>query len=105
MKTFLTTLFLCFSLGWLAQSAPVKITLPVEVAALRPGPGVELAAVQCLTCHSADYINTQPSLTHDAWKAAVDKMRLKFAAPIPEDQVAKLADYLAAAYGKPDAPK
>ena len=102
MKSFVITLVLSLSLGLLVQSAPVTITLPVEVAALRQGPGVELAAANCMTCHSAEYINTQPSLTRTAWKASVDKMRAKFGAPIPEDQVEKLADYLAAAYGKPE---
>ena len=105
MKTPLITLVLSLSLGWLAQSAPVSIVLPVEVAALRKAPGAEVAAAQCLTCHSAEYINTQPSLTRTAWKASVDKMRAKFGAPIPEDQVAILADYLAAAYGKPEVAK
>ena len=100
MKPFSVTLVLSLALGWLAQSAPVRITLPVEVAALRKAPGAELAAMHCLTCHSAEYINTQPSLTRTAWKASVDKMRAKFGAPIPDDQVDKLADYLAAAYGK-----
>ena len=102
MKTILFSLVFLFSLGWLAQSAPVRIILPVETAALKKGPGAELAAANCLTCHSADYINMQPSLTRTAWKASVDKMRGKFGAPIPEDQVEKLADYLAAAYGKPE---
>ena len=105
MKPFVLTFVLSLSLGWLAQSAPVSITLPVETAALRKAPGVEIAAMQCMTCHSAEYINTQPSLTRTAWKASVDKMRAKFGAPIPEDQVEKLADYLAAAYGKPDPAK
>ena len=102
MKPVIVTLTFVFTLGWLAQSAPVKIVLPVETAALKKGPGVELAATNCLTCHSADYISTQPRLTRTAWKASVDKMRGKFGAPIPEDQVDKLAAYLAASYGKPD---
>ncbi|MDB6117777.1 MAG: Cytochrome c [Verrucomicrobiaceae bacterium] len=102
MKTILISLAFSFVGGWLAQSAPVSITLPVEVAALRNAPGAELAAMHCMTCHSAEYINSQPSLTRTAWKASVEKMRGKFAAPIPEDQVEKLADYLAAIYGMPE---
>ncbi len=104
MKPLITTLAL-FAFGWLAQSAPVSITLPVEVAALRKAPGAELAAMHCMTCHSAEYISTQPSLTRAAWKASVEKMRGKFGAPVPEDQVEKLADYLAAAYGKAEPKK
>jgi len=102
MKPFVLTLALSLTLGWLAQSAPVTITLPPDGAALKQAPGVEFAAAQCMTCHSAEYINSQPSLTRTAWKASVDKMKAKFGAPIPDDQVEKLADYLAAAYGKPE---
>lgn len=105
MKPLALTLVFSLLVGFFAHSAPVAITLPTEVAALRQGPGVELAGLQCLTCHSAEYINSQPSLTRTAWKASVDKMRGKFGAPIPDDQVDKLADYLAAAYGKPEPAK
>src|SRR6478735_7272152 len=87
--------------GWLAYSAPVKLELPMETAILKPGQGLELVAASCLTCHSAEYISTQPKLTRTAWKASVDKMRGKFGAPIADDQVEKLTDYLTAAYGKP----
>lgn len=100
-----TILTASLTLGWLAQSAPVKLELPAETATLKSGPGVELATANCLTCHSVEYISTQPKLTRTAWKASVDKMKGKFGAPIPDDQVEKLADYLAAAYGKPDPAK
>lgn len=85
----------------LTDAAPVKIELPPETATLKPGPNVELAVTFCLTCHSAEYISYQPPMDRAFWKGSVDKMRQKFGAPIPEDQVEKLADYLAAAYGKP----
>lgn len=102
MKRFVFVFMASFGLGWLAQSAPVKIVLPQETATLKPGPGAELAAANCIVCHSVEYINTQPKLTRTAWKASVEKMRGKFGAPIAEDQIEKLADYLAATYGKPD---
>lgn len=102
MKTLALTLFACFSLGWVAQSAPVKLTLPGDAASLKPGLGADLAVASCLTCHSAEYINFQPSLTRTAWKASVDKMKGKFGAPIPDDAVEKLVDYLTANYGKAD---
>ncbi|MDB6137079.1 MAG: putative sulfite:cytochrome c oxidoreductase (subunit b) oxidoreductase protein [Verrucomicrobiaceae bacterium] len=105
MKPFLLALALSFCFVWSARSTPVSISLPVEVAALRPAPGAELAAMHCMTCHSAEYINTQPSLTRTAWKATVEKMRGKFGAPIPGEQVEKLADYLGTAYGKPETVK
>jgi hypothetical protein len=39
------------------------------------------------------------------WKASVEKMRAKFGAPITDDQMEKLTDYLVTAYGKADAVK
>ena len=105
MKTLALILTASLTLGWLAYSAPVKLELPAETARFKFGPGVELAVASCLTCHSVEYISTQPSQTRTAWKASVDKMRAKFGAPIPDDQVDKLADYLAANYGKPDPAK
>jgi hypothetical protein len=83
----------------LVYSAQVRFALPPETARLKAGPGAELAAAQCLLCHSADYIGTQPRLTRAQWKAAVQKMREKFGAPIPADKVEALVDYLTASYG------
>ncbi len=40
---------------------PSTYALPEETPSLRPGPGgVETAKNNCLLCHSADYVNTQP---------------------------------------------
>src|SRR5665213_575222 len=41
-------------------AAGLKIQMPPETAALKVAPGSELAAGQCGTCHSADYVSTQP---------------------------------------------
>ena len=70
-----------------AQAAPL-ITLPPETAAFKPGAGAELAAGQCLVCHSAQYVSTQPVMPRAFWKASVEKMQKKYGAPIPDDQVA-----------------
>ncbi|MDB6037279.1 MAG: putative cytrochrome oxidoreductase subunit [Verrucomicrobiales bacterium] len=83
----------------LAEAVPVKITLPPETAKLKDGPGSELVKGQCLLCHSADYISTQPRLSMAAWKATVIKMRDKYGAPIVEDKIEALIQYLTANYG------
>jgi mono/diheme cytochrome c family protein len=81
-------------------AADLKIELPKETAALAPGPGVELANGQCLTCHSAEYITTQPRERPLAfWKAEVDKMKKVYGAPIPADEIDPIADYLVRSYG------
>src|SRR5260221_6253625 len=74
--------------------------LPPETAKLKPGPGAGVAMANCMLCHSVDYISTQPPLTRTAWKAAVEKMRLKYGAPIATNKVDEIADYLAATYGR-----
>ena len=58
--------------------------LPAEKTVLADGPARPLVVGQCLLCHSADYISTQPRLTRAQWTATLDKMRAKFGAPLPE---------------------
>lgn len=74
--------------------------LPTDQPKLRAGPGAELATANCLLCHSADYVSTQPPLDRAAWLATVNKMREKYGAPLPTNQVNRVVDYLANSYGK-----
>ena len=73
--------------------------LPKETQKFKPGRGAELATSSCLPCHSADYVSTQHLLTRTAWKATVDKMRVKYGAPITTNRLDELIDYLTATYG------
>ena len=96
-RTFLLALIL------VAFSAPSADSwrLPPEITKLKPGPGSELVVGNCLLCHSADYISTQPPLGRNAWKATVEKMRAKYGAPIATNRVDDLLDYLVTNYGTP----
>ena len=82
-----------------SNAAPVRFELPPETAKFKPGPGAELVTAQCLLCHSADYVSTQPRLARATWKAGVEKMRVKYGAPISTNQVELLVDYLVRNYG------
>lgn len=64
------------------------------------GPGASSANSYCLTCHSAGMVMNQPDLSKDAWLAEVSKMINVMKAPIPEDQVAVIVDYLVSIKGK-----
>ncbi len=75
--------------------------LPAETAKLKEGPGAPLANANCALCHSAEYISTQPPLSRAAWKATVEKMRLKYGAPILTNNVDAIADYLSTSYSPP----
>ena len=83
----------------LMAAGEVKFNLPAETATLKSAPGIELAASQCLLCHSADYISTQPRLSRAAWKAAVIKMQQKYGAPIQTNTLDAIVEYLARNYG------
>ena len=91
-------LLLFAALSSAAQAAPL-ITLPTETLTVKPGPGAELAAGHCLVCHSAHYISTQPVLPRAFWKASVEKMQKKYGAPIADEQIAPLVEYLVHTYG------
>ena len=77
----------------------LTITLPEETAEYRVGSGVDLARSYCMGCHSADYVLTQPpGMLRSFWEAEVNKMKKVFGAPLPDDQVTPLVDYLVRTY-------
>jgi hypothetical protein len=49
----------------------------------------------CLACHSAGMVLTQPRLSRADWQGEVDKMRKVYKAPIADADVPKIVDYLA----------
>jgi len=85
----------------LGGAAPLKIDLPRESApSYRPGSNLQLVNARCLVCHSADYAAMQPpNLPRKTWEAEVTKMKKVYGAPIPDEEIGALADYLAKTYG------
>ena len=81
-----------------ADSTPTirSIELPVSNRVF-PGDsaGAKAANAYCLMCHSYGMVETQPTLSKAAWLVEVSKMKNAFKAPIPQDQVAVIADYIA----------
>ncbi|RXN83426.1 sulfite:cytochrome C oxidoreductase subunit B [Achromobacter aloeverae] len=92
----------CAACGLLASGAAcaLDVQLPQETATLRPSslPGAANAA-QCLMCHSADYMSSQPPMGKSFWEAEVNKMIKTYGAPIPVDQVSAITEYLNSVYG------
>lgn len=78
---------------------PQKIELPPETGSFKLAPGAEIANGQCLTCHSVEYVSTQPPMPRPFWAASVKKMMDKYSAPVPAEQVEPLVDYLVVNYG------
>jgi hypothetical protein len=61
-----------------------------------PG-GAEADAINnnCLACHSAGMVLTQPTLTQTAWQGVVEKMRETYKAPIAAADAPAIVRYLA----------
>jgi len=67
---------------------------------LKPGPGSEIAAIACNSCHTSNYIVMNSTfLTPDGWKAEVTKLRSAFGAPLDDATAAAISAYLGANYG------
>ena len=83
-------------------AGPITFVLAGEEAIhLKQGPGVELVQKDCISCHSLDYIPlNSPFLDEKGWQATVTKMQKAYGAPIPADDAAPIAEYLAKNYGK-----
>jgi mono/diheme cytochrome c family protein len=78
-----------------------KANIPASDLMFREGPGSEQINNNCLTCHSADHVLNQPSLSKAAWEEVVTKMIRAYKAPVNPDDAAKIIEYLARTKGKP----
>ena len=58
-------------------------------------PGAEVISSNCVACHSAGMVLTQPALSRAAWDAEVHKMIATYKAPISEADAATIIAYLA----------
>ena len=66
---------------------------------LKDAPGKD-KAMQCVACHSLDYIPMNSRFLDKAhWTAEVNKMINVFGAPIPKTDVETIATYLTENYG------
>ena len=88
-------------LGVLAD-LPGEITLPQDSTSYQANdlPGYPLVLKNCLTCHSSQYVQTQPpGSPRTYWNATVHKMQQAFKAPIPDEEIPAIVDYLTKTYG------
>jgi hypothetical protein len=59
------------------------------------GPGADVVNNNCLACHSAGMVLTQPRLSRAVWQGEVEKMRNTYQAPVEAADVPAIVDYLA----------
>jgi mono/diheme cytochrome c family protein len=93
--------------GAAAQAATKTITLPPDSAQLKPSPlpGYAKAQGQCVACHSAEYMLYQPpTAARPYWEAMVKRMKAVFKAPIADEDMPAIVDYLVKTYGNEQAP-
>lgn len=76
------------------KSMVVQIEMPEMESPLPEGPGRDTVDILCGVCHSHRYITMQPRFGRKAWEASVDKMKKTFGAPIPDEKVKEVVDYL-----------
>ena len=92
-------------------AAPIgakDIQLPPDTVQLTPSPlpGYAKAQANCTMCHSAEYMLYQPpNAARPYWDAMVHRMKAVFKAPIADEDMPAIVDYLAATYGNRQAPK
>jgi hypothetical protein len=91
------------ALGLCAPVAMAKdITLPPDGVQLTPSPlpGYAKAQANCVMCHSAEYMRYQPAnAARPYWDAMVHRMKTVFKAPIADEDMPEIVDYLAKTYG------
>ncbi len=63
-------------------------------------PGYAVFKQNCMSCHSARYIQMQPNLTEKAWTGIVTKMQKNFGAPVTDSSAQEIVKYLVLIKGK-----
>ena len=78
------------------------IDLPPDGVQLKPStlPGYAKAQAICAACHSAEYMQYQPpTAPRPYWDAMAKRMKVVFKAPIADEDIPLIVDYLVKTYG------
>jgi mono/diheme cytochrome c family protein len=85
-----------------AGSATKSIALPPDGLQLKASalPGYAKAQTNCVACHSAEYMAYQPpNASRPYWEAMVKRMKAVFKAPVADEDMPAIVDYLVKTYG------
>ena len=85
-----------------ALAGSKSIDLPPDGVQLKPStlPGYAKAQVNCVACHSAEYMQYQPpTAPRPYWEAMAKRMKTVFKAPIADEDIPLIVEYLAKTYG------
>ena len=92
----------CVAAVLAAPVAAKDIQLPPDAVQLKasPLPGYAKAQANCTMCHSAEYMRMQPpTAARPYWDAMVHRMKAVFKAPVADEDMSEIVDYLAKTYG------
>jgi hypothetical protein len=92
----------CVAAGLAMPLAAKDIQLPPDAVQLKPSPlpGYAKAQANCTMCHSAEYMRMQPpTAARPYWDAMVHRMKTVFKAPVADEDMPEIVDYLARTYG------
>ncbi|HZQ41508.1 MAG TPA: hypothetical protein VFA87_11955 [Rhizomicrobium sp.] len=105
MKKLVLTGSIVLLASMLGAAAPVfkslRLEFPPDTASFPEGPNLKVVNQNCLACHSADMVLDQPLLPRAAWAAEVAKMRATYKAPLKDEDIPLIVDYLAATHAPP----
>ena len=73
----------------------VSFTLPTSDREYPAGPHSDAINGNCLSCHSAGMVLTQPELSRAEWQGEVNKMVKVYKAPVSPEDAAAVVEYLA----------
>lgn len=96
----ITFVLLTLAFTQIAQSKTIE--LPADTMLWRPSnlPGYQLVLQKCSACHSAHYAEYQPPNTGVGyWNAQVLRMKNVFKAPVTDEEVPAIVEYLNQTYG------
>ena len=66
-------------------------------------PGYKIASGLCLMCHSSQYVSSQPPQSSPKyWNATIHKMKDVYKAPLQDDMIPAVVEYLSVEYGGQD---
>jgi hypothetical protein len=84
----------------LAALKSVSVELPDSDKIFPGGGAADAINNNCLACHSAEMVLSQPSFQKATWAAEVQKMITAYKAPIDPADVAPIVAYLAKTKGR-----
>lgn len=91
-----------FGASNLALAGSKSIDLPPDGVQLKPStlPGYAKAQAICAACHSAEYMQYQPATApRPYWDAMAKRMKVVFKAPIADEDIPLIVEYLTKTYG------